>query len=341
MFGALVTLWLLAWTILVLSIDVHFMIQFGRAVRAASFPSVVGQITQSAIKQTLTADLPGERRELHLAIAYRYQPYEDTLEGHRLSFWSQTWPGGRRQMEQRLEQFLIGEQVDVYFDPNDAANSALDRRLGGGPLFVGLLLMPFNLVMVGGWVWLRRRARGLLGRLIHADGRRWVVRRAFGDPILTGVIVAEVLSLGAILLASLAQWQENVTGLLLLWGALLLVSVAAIWHARRTRYFEPARLICDGGTGKVTWFGDNSENSGQSHSVSQWRRTKLDDDVPLDTWPEPLSGYAVRLIFGTLAGGEETRTVLVTENALEAATLSEWLDDWFRSRVPESESRGG
>ena len=276
---------------------------------------------------------PAGPRGEHLAISYRYQQNGHTLEGHRLSFWNPTWPGGRRQMEQRLEQFPVGQPVAVFVDPNDAANSALDRRLGGGPLFLALLLTPFNLVMVGGWVWLRRRGRGLLGRLIHVDGRQWIVRRALGDPILTGVIVAGVVSLSEILLTTLGQWQESLPGLAVLWVVLLVVSVIAMWHARRTRYFESPRLICDDVTGRVTWLGNESSDTGEWLAAAQWRRTELDDEVPLDSSLESPSGYAVRLVFGTPTGSEETRTVLVTENALEAATLSEWLDDWFRSQT--------
>ena len=96
---------------------------------------------------------------------YKYsvngQPYENDQYGFI------DWSGGRKSADKKQKQHPVGSKTDCYYDPQDPANSVLNRELGWELLF-GLIPLIFILVgggiMYAGW-------SGVVGKVVDKHNR--------------------------------------------------------------------------------------------------------------------------------------------------------------------------
>ncbi len=313
-------LWLAFWTIGVLWLDGCAVWLLAKNVAAQSYPSVRGDITSS---ESAEAESSATWK-----VQFRYSVGGREFTGHRRTFADGNFSNRRQNVQSFAEQFVVGKSVEVFYNPNDPSDSALDRTLSGLPLVMGLFVVPFNAVMLGGWNWVRRRILRLQAVPVRRDGTRWFVTTTNGQPLVVMLIVAGGLSLASTFTIVLCGWEENLFGLAATWCVLIGVSVAAYLHTRTLVLREHPVFILDDATATVTWPGSN-DTPAFSLPREQLSAVELADQ-PANADELGLSpDFVVRLSFKSDDEQSVKRTVLCTPNGTEAAALAEWLKDWI------------
>lgn len=313
-------LWLAFWTIGVLVFDGCAVWLLVKNVVAQSYPSVEGEITAS--------EPAGNEGSARWKVQFRYLVDGREFTGDRRTFSDGNFSSRRQDVQPFAEQFVVGNPVKVFYNPNDPSDSALDRTLSGLPLLMGLFVVPFNAVMLGGWNWVRRRILRLQPVPVRRDGCRWLVTTTNGQPLVVLLIVAGGLSLAATFVIVLCGWEENLFGLAMTWCVLVGFSVGAYWHTRSLVLRERPVLILDDDLATVTW-PESNDTPAFSLSRSQLSGVEL-ADRPANADELGLSpDFVVRLIFKNDAEQPANRIVLCTPNGIEATALAEWVENWI------------
>ncbi len=316
---------LVLWTILLLFIDGCAVWLLAKNVSAMSYPSVVGEITSSEPVDAKTTS--------RQAVQFRYSVNGSEFTGSRRTFVDANFTGRKSEPKLLAERFPVGRSVDVYFNPNDPSDSALDRSLSGLPLLMGLFLVPFNALMVGGWNWVARRVHRIQSVPVLRDGTRWLVLTTNGQPLLVMLSVAGALSFGATFAVVLSGSEENLIAITAIWGGLIGISIVAYWHTRSLIRRERPVLILDDSAASVTW---PESNGSPAFSVTRGEVLGVElADHPLNADELGLApDHVVRLLFKSDDEPSQKRTVLCTPSAAEAISLAEWLQRWIESPSP-------
>ncbi len=322
-------LWLAFWTIGVCFFDGCAVLLLLKNVVAQSYPSVQGEITSS--------EPAGSEGSAKWRVQFRYSVDGRGFTGDRRTFSDGNFSSRRQDMHPFAERFVIGNPIQVFYNPNDPCDSALDKTLNGLPLLMGLFFVPFNAVMVGGWNWTRRRILRIQAVPVRRDGTRWLVTTTNGQPLVVMLIVAGGLSFASTFAIVLCGWEENLFGLAVTWGVLVGVSVGAYWHTRSLVRRELPVLILDDDLATVTW-PESNDVAVLSLSLSQLSGVELADQPANADELGLAPDFVVRLIFKNDMEQPAHRTVLCTPNGIEATALTEWLQEWI-SRSPSAERR--
>lgn len=313
-------LWLSFWTIGVLFVDGCAVWLLVKNVVAQSYPSVMGEIIVSEPVET-----DGSAR---WNVQFKYSVEGRELTGDRRTFAVGNFSNRRQDVRAFAEQFVVGNPVEVFYNPNDPNDSALNRTLSGLPLLMGLFVVPFNAVMLGGWNWVRRRILGLQAVPIRRDGTRWLVTTTNGQPLVVMLIVAGGLSLAATFVIVLCGWEEDLFGLAATWCVLIGVSVGAYWHTRSLVRQERPVLILEDDLATVTW-PESHDSPAFSLSKAQLLAVELSNQPVNADELGLLPDFVVRLFFKSDDDQPVNRAVLFTPNGIEATALAEWLEDWI------------
>lgn len=154
--GCFLLVWLFVWTSVVLVFDGILSWALYQQLRAAAFPTADGVITKSGIKTT-NSDGPSHRLDVGYTYAVAGQRYTGTR-------YSSTEIGtNTRAWHKVRDEFPVGAQVRVAYNPDDPAESMLRPGFTGFHLTMVWFLTPFNVVMIGSWVYFARRHRPAFG----------------------------------------------------------------------------------------------------------------------------------------------------------------------------------
>lgn len=311
---------LVLWTILLLFIDGCAVWLLAKNVSAMSYPSVVGEITSSEPVDAKTTS--------RQAVQFRYTVNNREYTGSRRSFVDANFSGQKSAPKLLAERFPVGRSVDVYFHPNDPSDAALDPTLSGLPFLMGLFLVPFNALMIGGWNWVARRVQRIQSVPILRDGNRWLVLTTNGQPLIVMLIVAGSLSFAATFVVVLSGSEENLFSISSIWCGLIGISISAYWHTKSLIRRERPVLILDDESLSVTW---PASNDSPAFSVPRGDLLGVElADQPLNANELGLApDQVVRLLFKSDAEPSQHRTVLCTPSAVEAISLAEWLQRWI------------
>lgn len=311
---------LVLWTILLLFMDGCAVWLLAKNVSAMSYPSVVGEITSSEPVDAKTTS--------RQAVEFRYSVNGQEFTGNRRSFVDANFSGQKSEPKLLAEQFPVGRSIDVFYNPTDPSDSALDRSLSGLPFLIGLFVVPFNALMVGGWNWVARRVHRIQSVPVLRDGTRWLVLTTNGQPLVVMLIVAGSLSFAATFVVVFSGSEENLLLLASIWCGLIGISIGAYWHTRSLIRRERPVLILDDELASVTW-PESNDSPAFSVPRSDLLGVELVDQ-PVNADELGLSpDHVVRLLFKSDAEQPQKRTVLCTPSAVEAIALAEWLQWWI------------
>ena len=308
------------WTIGVLYFDGCAVWLLAKNVAAQSYPSVTGAISISEAAAT--------EGSAKWKVQFRYSVEGREFTGDRRTFADGSFSSRQQDPRSFAERFVVGNPVDVFYNPNDPSDSALDRTLSGLPLLMGLFVVPFNAVMLAGWNWVRRRVLRLQAVPVRRDGTRWLVTTTNGQPLVVALILAGGLSLASTFVLVLCGWEENLVGLAVTWCVLIGVSVGAYWHTRSLVRREPPVLILDDDLATVTW-PESKDSPAFSLSRAELLAVELADQPANADELGLMPDFVVRLAFKSDDDQPLSRTVLCTPNGIEATALAEWLEDWI------------
>ena len=331
----LVVIWLLLWSLITLAVDLAVLLIVAQTMLAWNYAVVTGTISQSEVRRNA-----GEKGDKIAAdVKYLFRVDDRDFTGSIVSLFDvvRIRPLAT---EQLVKSLPVGKSVEVFYNPSDPSVCILNRSLDGRPLFLGLLLLPPNLVMFAGWRFALRVQRGIRNSLIQPDGNRWIVRRWHGSPLAVALIVAGAIDLVAIILLSPSDLSANTIVLSFVWLALIGMTTLAYWHTLSAIRKDLPILIADNVSRTLIWPSTTADCSDQTISVAQLRSVEFGEaSTPMPNGRNGLS-YSVSLSHITEEGQVITRLVLKTTNANEAETLADFLDDWtgLRHRRQESAS---
>ncbi len=315
--------WLLLWSLFTLAFDGFIVFMVARTMLAWSYPSVPGAITHSEVRRDAGLDGDTFRADLK----YDFQVNGRNFTGDHHTFINTNWSSSR-EPTRIVRSLPVGQRVDVFYNPRDPQEAALDRTLDGMPLFLALFVTPFNLIMVGGWRWAMRKFHGLRDLPIRREGDLWVVRRAHGNPLAVTFGVAGAISLVGVFVIGFAEWSASLSVMSSVWLFLIVMSLLAYRHTRATARSEPPVLIVDAASRTVTWPAKDASQSDLTIAASQLRAVELDATPIPDHDTETIPDYSVLLTFTAADGQPSKRLVLKTTDGTEAELLSDWLNEY-------------
>lgn len=311
---------LLVWSLVVLVPDGLLVFLTAKNIAAQWYPSVPGEITHSA-----------EQREgnesFDTKVRFRYTVNGQEFTGQRLHFLNLRDVSRPSKAQRTLARYPVGQRVDVIYHPNDPSDSALERTLNGMPLSFALFLLPFNLLMLGGWKWISRRVRGLRSLPLRREGVRWFVLPTNGQPWGVALTIASLLSFLAIFVVGIGGWSDDLSVMIAVWVAILGLSGLAYWHTRSLVLREKPVLILDDGLATVTW-PQSPEMPELSVVRSRLLSLELSDDRQSGGDEIFSLTSSILLRFTGNDGQTAQRVAFQTTNSLEATSMLEWLEEW-------------
>jgi len=308
----IIAIWLLLWSLATIALDVSVLVAVSQTMLTWNYPVAKGTISQSELRRNA-----GETGDKVIAeVKYLFQVGDRKITGSRVSFFDVVRIRPRA-AEQLVKSLPVGKSVDVYYSPAEPSNCALDRSLGGRHLFLGLLLMPLNLVMVAGWRFAVRARRGSRNSMIQPDGNRWIARRLHGSPLAVALIVAGVITLVAIILLSPSDVADN-------FG----IPTIAYWKTSAAIRKDLPIFIADNDSRTLIWPLTAEDCSEKMTRAAQIRRVEIvEQSSPMTDRAGELS-YLLSVTYVTDEGQITTQRVFETANDSDAEELANFLDDW-------------
>lgn len=190
---AFVGFWIFVWSIGTLSVDAAYIYSLLRQRAASSFPTVDGTITESKIVEDRDAD--GTTYTARLRYTYQVAGREYTADRDRYY----TVSAGRGAAQRIVEAHPVGNKVTVYYNPADPSDALLRPGIAAGDSFMLLFMLPFNIIMLGSWVFaanlLRRTDKTPGGLRIVDSPSELRVRPASSSPILAAAAAVSAAAL--------------------------------------------------------------------------------------------------------------------------------------------------
>jgi len=137
-------------TTLVVFLDCLLSGEIHKQFESCHYPSVTGRITDSEVR---TSHSSRHGTSYHAYISYTYQAGRQIFFGSRLRY--TTFVSSGYDLAHRLvNTYPTGSTQTIFYNPADPKDSLLCAGITGQD-FLGLLfLTPFNMAMLGFWVWL-------------------------------------------------------------------------------------------------------------------------------------------------------------------------------------------
>lgn len=164
----LAAVWAFGWSAITLLCDVTAGRSIVRQQMALDFPTIQGTIISSKIE--LQHDEDGAAYRPAISYEYDVAGRRFTCDRYRYGAWMQN---SRARAAEIVDRHPPGSRVVVYYNPADPTDAVLRPGLVAADLLIPLFLMPFNLIMIGSWVFTarsRRQANHVGQPDHHSDG---------------------------------------------------------------------------------------------------------------------------------------------------------------------------
>lgn len=238
--GAVGVVFVLFWSALTGVGDVVIAYDIARQCATYGYASTEGTITRSEITEHSDSDGGVKHR---LLVEYDYLVGDHKFHGDQLRFQSDNGRDDARELKAR---FQVDSRHPVHYSAGDPSRAVLLCGLEGRDLFLPMFMMPFNIVMIVGWLaiyytWFPRPAYAETGGVrVRDDGleiRAFVPDNSsmfvFGVALF-GTSVAMVFIVGF-----MTGFDPSLEVMIGVWG---LIFAVAIWFAAPRFYRERTGL---------------------------------------------------------------------------------------------------
>lgn len=290
-----------------------------QTVLAQSYPSTSGEITHSEMVKDGGGENPSDRAN----IQFRYTVANQERTGSRVVFHG-TLAGGAA--PRIVNDYPVGRKVDVFYNPSDPDDAALDRSIDGTLLFGALCLLPLNLITLGLLRWSIIRTLGLRSLPLRRESPKWFVLPTNGQPFVVAMIILTFLNVASLFCIFVAGKSDDLSTLAMTWTGLLGVTGFAYWHTQSLVRQEPPSLILDDAVATITWPA-SANVSELSVPRSQLVGVEIADTPVPGNSMVPQTNFAVAMLFGDKTKPSK-RLVCTTHSGLEAAYVADWLEGW-------------
>lgn len=314
MAGGFMCMWLLFWSSIVMVFNFFCVNNLIMQQRAYSFPTTTGSITHSAV-------IPGDSDSSPRPdVKFEYFVGKQKLEGSEVRF------GGMHSSmddaDEIVARYPVGSETKVYYEANRPTNSALEIGWATMDFFMPLFLMPFNMVMIGGWYvalgnFVRRRI-GLPPQSVQVrhDGIRQHYRVFKEDPVLVVFMAVGLTAFAATFVVAFVGMI--VPRLPLLVVAWLAVVGMAVWSWLRCK---PNFIDVDLSNGKLCTTIDGHERTLDARDVRKIKSSgpgKHTRTAQAKLTIKPRDGEKIVIPCNDRASGEWLKEQLETELRLPA-----------------------
>lgn len=320
--------WMLAWSLLIIPMNLSLVSEVALNLRAWSFATAEGEVTQSEVIEQHA----NEVGESPLQFNYRFRAGDREFVGDRVRY-VRTTPGGQR-AKAFVKAHPVGQKVDVFYDVGHPEESVLLRNIGGEPFLTALILAPFNMVLIAGWSGIARRFRKQCLWPLEREGSRWLIRRYPGNPLFVALILVGTLSLLAAMVVTTGGWSDSLATMLCIWAFILAWAAFGYIQTRASASSEPPCLILDDVSRMLIWPAQNPEPEFQI-AADQVLHVELDIEGDASEIANTetksassISEYCVIVTVQNPEGEPIQRLVLQTTKALAGQELAEWIQDW-------------
>ncbi|WP_254510643.1 DUF3592 domain-containing protein [Anatilimnocola floriformis] len=210
-------------------------------VRASSFATTNGTITQSKVK----VDRDSEGSSYKAEVEYRYEVNGRPFEGKRIRYDAVSI--GEAHAQATVSKYLPGNAATVHYDSAAPEEAVLELGLDSANLLVLLFLVPFNAVALGfvagacAWIRSRQLGRPMMGVYFRNDVLGQTIRLYEISPALAALMAGGgtgFVSVFAFLLITMLLPSD--VAIALGWIATIAAAVWGWWFARR-KYTEIRR----------------------------------------------------------------------------------------------------
>ena len=316
------TVWLGLWTLFTLAFDGFVAYSAARQCWTFTYASTQGLVTSTKIESSTDEDGTTYTPEVH----YDYTADGQNHQADRISYFFVS--SSHKAAQEVVSRFPAGQPVAVYYNRNNPSDSVLIRGIDGMGLFMGMFLIPFNVVMVG--VWYGFFSHLGPGKLV----RRWLHFRPRDDGLkarltiyTTPPLLAFGVAAGAAAFVMTFVVGFGMSVLPVFWLAPLgwVVVLAAGVFAWRMAFRWSRRMEIDRLTGKI---GFQSAGEARDFSSADVSEVVVDESSTKDADGDVKRRFATCLV--CQGDGEEERVELCTWSAED---LAEWVRDWVSEKL--------
>lgn len=284
-FGAV---WILGWSAGTLFFD--FMAVRGVVMqsRAAHYRTAQGIILDSRVHES--SDSEGGT-SYSAKLRYAYSVDDRRYEGDRIRYGIKS--GGRKRAHAFVQKYRPGTPITVHYDPARPSESVLETSINGADVFIFLFLTPFNLVMLGSWVFAikvvcgpRAADQRFMKRVRQEPGGVIVVTLPGCSPVTVAVSTAMGVSFLLIFVVGLATaMKPSVTFTAIALGVVVAAAVRSGWRAHNRRLAGEGELEIDPARRTITFPLRKRKPTrttirfDQVDAVDVRRKEKKDDDT--------------------------------------------------------------
>jgi hypothetical protein len=129
--------------------------------RSANYPGVQGVITKN---ETVCHDYDLYEVEIEYIYYVDGKRYTSNRYIYDAMMFGNSTSGSQRRIRKLAYSLPLGQQVAIYYNPSNPADSVLKTGIIGYHLFVFVVLAFFNIIMLVGWIMLAASFWGGYGR---------------------------------------------------------------------------------------------------------------------------------------------------------------------------------
>ncbi|USO00160.1 MAG: DUF3592 domain-containing protein [Phycisphaeraceae bacterium] len=303
-----------------------------KQVHAESYPTVEGQVTAARIDESSD----GEGGTTYQpAITYTYRVAGTPFENDRVRY-GQVGSSDRRDSKKVLDRFPVGATVDVYFNPDNPADSVLTPGVQGVDLFSLLFLTPFILVAVGLWTGIgysvkeRIRPPSAGGvRLLRREGRIHIRPGGF-PPIAAAGVAALATSFVSIFIVGFGfGFNASMAVLGVTWAVVLAASACAYITTARRLGSGARDIVIDEAAGTIRLPATEGRAEPLTIAFDDLRDLEIRERIRKGDDGEATE-YRPTVVHVSRETGRQRREAMVSfTRARRAADLADWIAPWL------------
>ncbi|HEY2329635.1 MAG TPA: DUF3592 domain-containing protein [Verrucomicrobiae bacterium] len=234
--GAFLFVFGLVWSGMVLMFDGIIAHGAYKQYESGHYPSVTGTITHSEIK---THHSSKGGTSYSAAMEYRYEVGGQKFTGEKVRFGMAV--SSSANATATVNAHPVGSATEVFYNPGDPQEAVLSPGVSGSDFMGGLFITPFNMVMLGFWIWIGGWLRARFfkpvagGVKIISDGMATRIRLPQFSALAFGIIATGGLGFISIFLVGFSTKMEPAIPLILLVIAVVYGAGFAvyIWQRRK------------------------------------------------------------------------------------------------------------
>lgn len=319
---------LCVWSAFVLGFNGIFVYHLYYQWRSLGYAATSGVITHSEIEESSDGD---EGTSYIPRLKFNYSVANTQYTGKTYHYG--TLGAGRDFAEEIVANHPVGAKVDVYYDPADPTNAVLKRGILPIDLFAPFFMTPFNMVMIGGWLFaikefIRKRRNAPAGGvpIFYYPGKIHV-RFAEVEPTFIAIATAGLSSFVCIFILAFATGMNPSMAWVGL-ASLVVVAFSAIAFAWSWLVLKSGRkdLIIDESSGWVTFpqtMGRKRLITAEFDTIDSIEVVAVKDNDS----ENPGVNYVPTIVCETLNGGRKHEQLIKWKSREDADALAKWLSE--------------